>query len=113
MKLVNKGVTAILPFNIFDASGALKNATSLPIIKRVMVNGAITTVASTSVEQQQDATPANITGRYQVKIPTSSMAFNDQVQVEVEATIDGVTLADDLMFTVINSAESRPRIDTL
>jgi len=113
MRQINKGVTACLPFNVYSATGALVNATTLPTIKRTMVNGAITAIAGAVIEQQQDATPANITGRYQAKVPTATLNFNDQVQVQIEVAVDGVTLSDDLQFTVMNAPESRPRIDTI
>lgn len=112
MRIVNKGITAVLPFEIYDATGILANATTPPIIRRIMVNGTITTIAGTSVEQQQDATPANITGRYQAKIPTATLAANDQVQVQIEATVNGMTVPGDLNFSVTDVAAGRPRIET-
>lgn len=110
---VNKGVTAVLPFKVRNAAGTLANATSLPTIKRIMVNGTLTVVAGALIEQQQDATPANITGRYQIKVPTADLASGVQVQVQIEAVIDGVTLDGDIEFSVVNTTENRPRIETI
>ncbi len=113
MRQINKGVTAVLPFNVYNATGALVNATAAPTIKRIMVNGAVHDIAGVVIEQQQDATPANITGRYQAKVPSTTLNYNDQIQVQIEVEVDGVTLSDDLQFTVVNAPESRPRIDTI
>ena len=110
---INKGVTAILPFKVRNSVGALANATALPTIKRIMVNGVITTVVGAVIEQQQDSTPSNITGRYQVKVPTSNFASGDQVQVQIEAVIEGVTLDGDIELSVVNTTENRPRLETI
>lgn len=113
MRNVNKGVVAILPFNVYNASSVLVNADVVPTIERIMVNGEITNVTGSTIEQQQDATPANITGRYQAKVPTVDLNFNDQVQVQIQVTVDGVTLREDLTFIVTNTPDARPRIDTV
>lgn len=113
MRNVNKGVLAVLPFNIYNANQVLTNADSVPTIERIVVNGSVINVTGAVIEQQQDSTPANITGRYQAKVPTVDLAFNDQVQVQIVVVVDGVTIREDLTFTVINTPDARPRIDTV
>ncbi len=117
--MVNKGVTAILPFNLYNANGQLADADVLdpvadnPVVVRIMVNGEITTVTGVTIEQQQDSTPAAITGRYQCLVPTSDLAFNDFVQVQIKVVRDGMTLNRDLTFSVTNDAAASPRIEII
>lgn len=86
---IPKGVDAIMPLGVLDADGNPATPSAAPTIERIMVNGAQTAVAGATVTQQKDAVPANITGWYNLRVPTTTLAYNAQVAVHLSATVDG------------------------
>lgn len=107
---INKGVDAIMPLGVLDADGNPTAPTATPVIDRIMVNGVQTTVSGATVTQQQDATPANITGWYTVRVPTSALAYNAQVVVHLSATVSGKVCRIQKMFIVTSDIAATPSL---
>ncbi len=109
-----KGATANLPFSTRDASRNLVNADSLPTITGVQVSGSAIATTGFSIVQQQDQTPANITGRYYARITnTVTSGFTDRAtgEIQISATIGGVTCTEEIKFVVVAASSATPYID--
>lgn len=119
MLQIPKGVDAYLPVSIYDASRQLANIDEVSPgvpnaqIRHVMVNGTIQNIAGVQFVQQQDSTPAKITGRYQIKVPTANLNYNDQVQIHFRVVVNGFTLDEDTKFLIVNQPAALPYIDTV
>lgn len=110
---VTQGTTARATFETLDrANGTRTAADSAPTVESVHVNGAInsTLTGSAAVAQLQDATPANITGYYEVSFATSSLTIGDDVDVTIQATIGGFTAKTVKRFLVSGSDTAIPVI---
>ena len=110
-RLIAKGTNAFLPFSVKSAGQALVNADALPTIANIQVSGVSTTLTGTSIAQQQDAVPANLTGRYRVIIPTTAIALEAQVEVHIQAVVGGATVTESLQFIVVERTAGMPYID--
>ena len=111
---VQKGATANLSFSIRDSSRVLINADAMPTVTGIQLSGAATTTTGITIVQQQDPTPANITGRYYAKIAnTTTTGWTDLAtgEIQLSATIGGVTCTEELKFIVRAATFYTPYID--
>lgn len=108
---ITKG--AIARFNVItrNASGARINADSIPTIFQTHVDSVAATITGATIVQKQDATPANIPGYYEGRIPTSSLAIGAQLDVLVQAVIGGFTAEETYSFNIVEAAANSPYID--
>ena len=109
---IAQGTVAVLPFSTRTSQGVLVDADATPTITNIQVNGADQNIAGATIAQQQDSVPANITGRYAASVPTTTLSANDQVEVHISATIDGVARTASLCFTTVERSAGMPTIDT-
>ena len=110
---VNKGTVGILPFIVRDTSRNAVDADALPTVDQVFVNGVFTNMAGITVEQLQDSTPANVTGYYQIKLPTTNLDVGDQIQLTFSAVIAGVTKSENMLVLVVNNPDQTPSIEVI
>lgn len=109
-----KGSTANIPFATRDVNRALVNADSTPTITGAQKNGSAIATTGMSIVQQQDSTPANITGRYYVRITntvTGTWSDGDSGQVQITATIGGIVCTEELNYLVYTIGAQLPFID--
>lgn len=109
-----KGSTANLPFSTRGADRSLAAPDSIPTITGAQLGGNAIATTGFSVVQQQDQVPANITGRYYVRIlntTTSGWADGATGQVHLSATIGGTTVTEEINFRVTAIAAQMPYID--
>jgi hypothetical protein len=109
-----KGGTANIPFATKERDRSLINADSLPTITGAQFAGAAVATTGMSIVQQQDSVPANITGRYYVRITntiTAGWADRGTGQIHVSAVIGGITVPEEINFVVIAASSAMPFID--
>lgn len=109
-----KGANAYFDFAIRDAEGTLAAPESLPTITGAQLNGTAIATTNMTVVQAQDSTPANITGRYYVRVAstvTTGWADGDTGVIYISATINGYTRTEEIRFRVTAIAAQRPYID--
>jgi hypothetical protein len=109
-----KGGTANIPFATRGLDRALVNADSLPTVTGAQFAGTAIATTGISVVQQQDQTPANITGRYYIRITntvTAAWADRGTGQVQISAVIGGITVTEEINFIVVAASTAMPFID--
>jgi len=109
-----RGSTANLPFATRAGDRTLVNADSIPTITGAQRNGSAIATTGMSIIQQQDQTPANITGRYYLRIlntTTSGWSDGDTGQVQISATIGGITCTEEMNYRVFTNSPALPFID--
>jgi len=109
-----KGATAKLSFCTRDANRVLVNADTTPTITGAQLSGSAIATTGMSITQQQDSTPANITGRYYVTITnTVTSGWSDLAtgEVQISATIGGTVCTEEIKFLVRAASASTPYID--
>jgi hypothetical protein len=92
----------------------LTDADSTPAITGVQLGGEPIATTGFSVVQQQTSVPANITGRYYVRITSGvTGAWTDRAtgQVQLSATIGGFTATEEINFLVVAGSTAVPYID--
>ena len=110
---VQLGTTARSTFETLNRANGTRTAPdSAPTVLAVHVNGVInsTLTSAASITQLQDATPANITGYYEVTFDTTGLSINDDIDVTVQATIDSFTATKILRFVTISTESTTPVI---
>lgn len=113
---VIKGQTANVPFATRQSDRSLVNADTLPTITGAQLAGSAIATTGMSIVQQQDAVPANITGRYYVRIlNTTTAPWADKATglVMLSATIAGAVCTEEINFFVEAPTQANsPYIDT-
>lgn len=108
---VQLGTNAIATFETLSYSGGERVAPeALPTVEFIHVNGTINSGITATIEQLQDATPANITGYYKLTFPTNTLSSQDDVHVSVSATIAGTVVKKVFHFLIINEPGTIPVI---
>jgi len=110
---VQQGTTAIRTFETLNRPDGDRTAPSgLPTVVTVHVNAVINSAIETAatIVQMQDATPASITGYYRLEFPTTSLSATDDVDVTVQATINGTPRTHILRFLIIDQPDLLPVI---
>lgn len=111
---IQKGATANIPFATRAADRTLVNADSTPTITGAQLSGDPIATTGFTIVQQQTAVPANITGRYYIRIPntvTAGWADRATGQVQISAVIGGVTCTEEVNFVTYALTSSSPFID--
>jgi hypothetical protein len=109
-----KGATANIPFSTRNRERVLTSADSTPTITGVQLDGTAIATTGFSIVQQQDQTPANITGRYYIRITsvvTGAWTDRSTGQVQLAATIGGFTATEEVNFLVVAGSTAVPYID--
>lgn len=111
-KEVQRGLQAVIPARILNTEDKPFSpvGAAAPKITRVLVNGqdATDTVAA-SIAAQLAGDGTEITGHYNITVATSTLQYNDQVQVYAETTVEGAILELVKEFTVSNDASRMPK----
>jgi hypothetical protein len=95
--LVPLGKTELkFPLQIVDENGQPVAPSSTPTVKNVRKNGADASESTVTIAQAQDATPANITGLYDVTVKLTGASslgasVNDDIAITFEFSYDGST----------------------
>jgi len=107
---VARGMPFTATFTTFSSGNAPIAPDSAPTISHLHRNGVAATIASSTITQLQDLTPANILGYYLLSVPTSTLAINDQIDVRITATIAGAVRFETFSCTVVDATTSMPYI---
>lgn len=109
-KEVKRGITARATFTQLDADGAVADATVFPTVRQVTVNGIVHAglSAAAEVKQVKDADGVNVTGQYEVSVPTAGLNYNDDIVVYITSEQDGAVCDTERNFTVSSDATRRP-----
>ena len=112
-----RGTIAHLPIETLDvANGSRVNidAGGVPIVNAMFLNGTAvdpTTAAyAIQVTQEQDQTPAAITGLYDLEFDTAAFSRGDVITFDIEGVIDGVTVNTLKDTVIVDDPTSRPVI---
>lgn len=96
------------------AGGSRVDADALPTVVGMHVNGVAvdpTTVAyAVAITQEQDQTPAVITGRYSLEFDSTPFAKGDQIEFDVAAVIGGVTVNTIKSVIITDDPAERPSV---
>jgi len=97
-------------FTTYDSGSDPLTPVAAPTISSIHVNGVAATIAGSTITQLSDLVPATITGYYQIRVPTSTLAIHDQVDIRITCTILGKVRFETFSFTVVDATTSMPYI---
>ena len=108
-KEVQRGVNAVLVARLKDTTGAYVSPDQAPVITALSVNGTdkLGVVAAT-IAQATDEAGQPIVGHYNITVPTAGLQYNDQVDIEAAAVVEGFETQVNKDFTVSSDASRRP-----
>lgn len=111
-----KGTTAHIPIETLDVAGGTRVDVDagVPTINGMWVNGTAvdptTAIYALAVTQEQDTTPAAITGLYDLAFDTSSFANGALLSFDIEGVITGATVNVIKSAIIVDDPTSRPAI---
>jgi len=110
-----RGSIAHMPIETLTTTGGSRvDADATPVVNGMFVNGTAvdpsTAAYALSIAQEQNQTPAAITGLYDLQFDTSAFARGDTITFDVQCQIGGVTVNALKDAIIIDDPTARPAI---